>query len=218
MRHIGSGLAAAAVAGLITTAPAGAQTTVPAEVLDIPTQVPVAVANRLPSAGERVVINSVPRTRLTENRYYDAARETYAVFDPDASVWLIHDAETDAVVDTVAVGQRASPQVGMATNEIGPGLEPAAVPMPNPAPRAGVAEERYYDADRESYAVHLPVKSVWQIYDAESGRPMEVLSDGEFDPYEPGYTVVVPGETRIGAGMTRGPLPDRDVVEVIETD
>lgn len=137
-----------------------------------------------------------------DQRYWSEDRASYAIFDPVKSVWNVFDATTDAVLGVFDDDDFEPEARGYAMAEAPDTMNDTAYDAPERAVvrtlEAGDAEERYYDAERRTYAVWDDNERTWGIFDAETEEL--IRTDAGYDRYEPGYTVVVPGSTEVGMG------------------
>lgn len=149
----------------------------------------------------------------TEERYYTEDRTTYGVFDPVQSVWRIFDATTDAFVEALPEAEYEPYEQGYAEVEFRRDAEEVAYDEPDRDVyesmqgridlsdlEPGIAEERYYDVDRATYGVWDPDARMWNVFDAETEQLVRSVPEAEYTRYEPGYTVIIPGDTQVGMG------------------
>lgn len=157
-----------------------------------------------------------------EQRYYTEDRGTYAIFDPVKSVWNVFEATTDSFVEALPEADYEPYEEGyaevkfhrqedqkVAYDETDRGVYQSMQGQVDANDlRAGIAEERYYDADRATYGVWDADARVWMVYDADTDELVRSVPAAEYTRYEPGYTVILPSETQVGMGTSGESIAD----------
>lgn len=158
---------AAALLGM-TALPAHAQTEIDTDAVIILAQADMGGSDR--EDGPQLLANE---------RFYSPDRATYATWDADSSTWMIYSVETDAMVETYAKGDFDPMVRGW--------IAASADGDSDSDDITDLTQERYYSADRSTYAVRDEGQSMWSVFDAASDAVVDTFTDNDFDPDARGY-------------------------------